>query len=73
MSIFAGSALEKKFVAKLNARRGEATIALGDSLFSEMEMRGGAETTKRFDFLIGTNFSEQARRDRAAMRSLFGK
>src|SRR5438046_6362505 len=25
-----------------------------------MEMRGGAETTKRFDFLIGTNFSEQA-------------
>jgi hypothetical protein len=36
------------------------SIALGDSLFSEMEMRGGAETTKRFDFLIGTNFSEQA-------------
>ncbi|HEV3243503.1 MAG TPA: PD-(D/E)XK nuclease family protein [Chthoniobacterales bacterium] len=33
---------------------------LGDSLFSEMEMRGGAETAKRFDFLIGTNFSEQA-------------
>jgi hypothetical protein len=33
--------------------------ALGDSLFSEMEMRGGAETAKRFDFLIGTNFSEQ--------------
>src|SRR5262249_53650487 len=37
-----------------------ATTALGDSLFSETEMRGGAETTKRFDFLIGTNFSEQA-------------
>jgi PD-(D/E)XK nuclease superfamily len=37
-----------------------ATIARGDSLFSEMEMRGGAETAKRFDFLIGTNFSEQA-------------
>jgi hypothetical protein len=37
-----------------------ATAALGDSLFSEMEMRGGAETAKRFDFLIGTNFSEQA-------------
>jgi hypothetical protein len=37
-----------------------ATTALGDSLFSEMEMRGGAETAKRFDFLIGTNFSEQA-------------
>jgi hypothetical protein len=36
------------------------TTALGDSLFSEMEMRGGAEMTKRFDFLIGTNFSEQA-------------
>src|SRR5256885_2622474 len=25
-----------------------------------MEMRGGVETAKRFDFLIGTNFSEQA-------------
>jgi hypothetical protein len=34
--------------------------ALGDSLFSEMEMRGGAKTAKRFEFLIGTNFSEQA-------------
>jgi hypothetical protein len=33
---------------------------LGDSLFTEAEMRGSAETTKRFDFLIGTNFSEQA-------------
>src|SRR5204863_445649 len=41
-------------------RAQRATTALGDSLFSEMEMRGGAETTKRFDFLIGTNFSEQA-------------
>ena len=38
----------------------KATTALGDSLFSEMEMRGGAETAKRFDFLIGTNFFEQA-------------
>jgi PD-(D/E)XK nuclease superfamily len=37
-----------------------ASITPGDSLFSEMEMRGGAETAKRFDFLIGTNFSEQA-------------
>jgi PD-(D/E)XK nuclease superfamily protein len=37
-----------------------ATPSLGDSLFSEMEMRGGTETAKRFDFLIGTNFSEQA-------------
>jgi hypothetical protein len=33
---------------------------LGDSLFTEAEMRGSAETTMRFDFLIGTNFSEQA-------------
>jgi hypothetical protein len=41
-------------------RAPRATTALGDSLFSEMEMRGGAETVKRFDFLIGTNFSEQA-------------
>jgi len=40
--------------------RGTAITAIGDSLFSEMEMRGGAETEKRFDFLIGTNFSEQA-------------
>src|SRR5438270_4582975 len=42
---------------------GQRTVrpaALGDSLFSEMEMRGGAETAKRFNFLIGTNFSEQA-------------
>jgi hypothetical protein len=37
-----------------------ATPSLGDSLFSEMEMRGGVEAAKRFDFLIGTNFSEQA-------------
>jgi len=45
------------------AQRGSrptASSALGDSLFSEMEMRGGAKTAKRFDFLIGTNFSEQA-------------
>lgn len=41
-------------------RVSRAATALGDSLFSEMEMRGGAETAKRFDFLIGTNFSEQA-------------
>jgi hypothetical protein len=41
-------------------RAPRATTSLGDSLFSEMEMRGGAETAKRFDFLIGTNFSEQA-------------
>src|SRR5882762_7712270 len=37
-----------------------AARPLGDSLFTEAEMRGSAETTKRFDFLIGTNFSEQA-------------
>jgi len=41
-------------------RASRATTALGDSLFSEMEMRGAAEPAKRFDFLIGTNFSEQA-------------
>ena len=40
--------------------RSTASTALGDSLFSEMEMRGCAKTAKRFDFLIGTNFSEQA-------------
>jgi hypothetical protein len=40
--------------------RATANAALGDSLFSELEMRGGAQTAKRFDFLIGTNFSEQA-------------
>ena len=41
-------------------RAPRANVTLGDSLFSEMEMRGGAERAKRFDFLIGTNFSEQA-------------
>src|SRR5260370_9083080 len=30
-------------------RAPRATAALGDSLFSEIEMRGGAETAKRFD------------------------
>ena len=32
----------------------------GDSFFSEAEMRGQAQSTKRFDFLIGTNASAQA-------------
>jgi hypothetical protein len=41
-------------------RSPRTTTAFSDSLFTEMEMRGGAETAKRFDFLIGTNFSEQA-------------
>ena len=43
-------------------RPSRATVitSLGDSLFSEMEMRGGAKTVKRLNFLIGTNFSEQA-------------
>jgi len=41
-------------------RAPRVNAAFGDSLFSETEMRGGAETAKRFDFLIGTNFSEQA-------------
>ena len=40
--------------------RSTTSTAPGDSLFSEMEMRGGATSPKRFDFLIGTNFSEQA-------------
>ena len=40
--------------------RPTASSVLGDSLFSEMEMRGGTKVPKRFDFLIGTNFSEQA-------------
>ena len=34
--------------------------SLGDSLFTEAEMRGGAEPARRFDFLIGANVSEQA-------------
>src|SRR2546430_9865058 len=42
------------------AQRTAKPAALGDSFFSEIEMRGGAETAKRFDFLISTNFSEQA-------------
>src|SRR5437899_12477063 len=41
-------------------RASGTTTALGDSLFSEVEMRGGAKTTKHIDFLIGINFSEQA-------------
>jgi hypothetical protein len=40
--------------------RATAITPPGDSLFSEMEMCGGAQRAKRFDFLIGTNFSEQA-------------
>ena len=45
---------------------GEAQRALkparppGDSLFSEAEMRGSPKPAKRFNFLIGTNVSEQA-------------
>ena len=34
--------------------------APSDSLFTETEMRGGAQQAKRFDFLIGTNVSEQS-------------
>src|SRR5262249_25326730 len=41
-------------------RAPRATASLGDSLFSEIEMRGGVETAKRFDFLIGANFFAQA-------------
>ena len=32
----------------------------GDSLFSEAEMRGNKPPARRFDFLVGMNFSEQA-------------
>ncbi|MDB6146948.1 MAG: hypothetical protein JWO45_612, partial [Spartobacteria bacterium] len=42
------------------AQRARTPAVPGDSLFSEMEMRGGSESVKHFDFLIGTNFSEQA-------------
>ena len=41
-------------------RAPKSVHAPGDSFFSETEMRGGAEPAKRFDFLIGTNVSEQA-------------
>ena len=34
--------------------------AVGDSLFSEAEMRGAATAPKHFDFLIGTNAADQA-------------
>ena len=37
-----------------------STPSLPDSLFTEAEMRGGSSPAKQFDFLIGTNFSEQA-------------
>lgn len=33
---------------------------IGDSLFSEEEMRGSSQASQRFDFLIGTNAAEQA-------------
>jgi hypothetical protein len=41
-------------------RASKSAHAPGDSFFSETEMRGGAAPAKRFDFLIGTNVSEQA-------------
>jgi hypothetical protein len=41
-------------------RTPKSVPAHGDSFFSETEMRGGGETAKRFNFLIGTNVSEQA-------------
>ena len=43
--------------AKRPAKR---STTIGDSFFSEEEMRGDARLTKHFDFLIGTNASEQA-------------
>jgi hypothetical protein len=42
------------------AQRARPATKLENSLFSEIEMRGGMETAKGFDFLIATNFSEQA-------------
>lgn len=43
------------------AKRTTKTVRLaGDSFFSEAEMRGHAQPTTRFDFLVGINFSEQA-------------
>ncbi len=41
-------------------RTSKSVHALGDSFFSETEMRGGAEAAKHFDFLVGTNLSEQS-------------
>ena len=43
------------------AQRGTTSSRpLGDSLFSEAQMRGESEPVRRYDFLIGTNISEQA-------------
>src|SRR5437899_2544220 len=41
-------------------RTPKSVHALGDSFFSETEMRGGTEAAKHFDFLVGTNLSEQS-------------
>src|SRR6266480_2899351 len=41
-------------------RPSKSVHELGDSFFSETEMRGGAEAAKHFDFLVGTNLSEQS-------------
>src|SRR6266480_3502083 len=41
-------------------RAPKSAHAPSDSFFSETEMRGGAAPAKSFDFLIGTNISEQA-------------
>ena len=53
--------------------RATATTALGDSLFSEMEMRGGAETGKAFRFSDRHKLFRTSRSDHATMRSLFGR
>lgn len=42
------------------AKRGIAQKPLGESFFTEAEMRGATLPEVRRDFLIGTNFSEQA-------------
>lgn len=41
-------------------RASKHSTALGDSLFSEAEMRGSSSAPRRFEFLIGTNAAEQA-------------
>src|SRR5438876_2280980 len=41
-------------------RTPKSVQALGDSFFTETEMRGGTEAAKHFDFLVGTNLSEQS-------------
>src|SRR5206468_13134723 len=41
-------------------RTPKSVQALGDSFFSETEMRGGTEAAKHFELLVGTNLSEHS-------------